>query len=201
MRGRRATSLRVVVALAALGMAVGPAQAGAKTKTFSSGAINQPLADAVEPFPGLTASRIAAKPRGTVQDINLAIRISHPQTSDLTLDLEHRGGLGFVRLVENWRGPTPVNDADFGAGAAGCAGAAFTVFDGAAPTFITEADNPFVGAFKPNDALAAYNGAPLRGPWSLVIEDSNQGNAGTLHCWQMTVRYRPQKRSGKRQAP
>jgi subtilisin-like proprotein convertase family protein len=39
-----------------------------------------------------------------------------------------------------------------------------------------------------------FNGMQLRGRWYLDLLDTNPGDAGVLHCWQLTIRYKPAKR-------
>ena len=73
-----------------------------------------------------------------MKDVDVAVRISHPNVSQLNLYLFK--GEKYVALARNVGG----TGNDFGSGTADCAGT-FTVFDGAAPTFIQTGATPFNG--------------------------------------------------------
>lgn len=170
-----------------------PAAASGKTKVFSSGPINMPIPDAVgNNFGTGVLSNLRIKKLGKVKDVNVAVRITHPNTTDLTLDLSH--GAQIKGLVDVYPKDGVALSPDFGAGAAACQGAAFTVFDDEAAASITVGTNPFAGPFRPETALAAFDGGRLQGGWSLGLLDGYTKSAGTLNCWQLTIRYKPQKR-------
>lgn len=54
----------------------------------------------------------------------------------------------------------------YGSGSARCSGT-FTEFDDAAPSAIHDAGAPFVGTFRPDQALSLLNGHPAGGEWRL----------------------------------
>jgi subtilisin-like proprotein convertase family protein len=96
-------------------------------------------------------------------------RISHTYDGDLTLTLIAPDGRS-VKLV----------------GAKGGSGQDFvgTVFDDAAATPIrSTTPAPFTGAFRPAQPLAALDGAPLAGTWTLRVSDSTLGNVGVIDAW------------------
>ncbi|MBM2840491.1 MAG: hemagluttinin repeat-containing protein, partial [Bacteroidetes bacterium] len=65
-----------------------------------------------------------------------------------------------------------------------------TVFDDAAATSITAGTAPFVGTFRPEGSLAAFNGksgAAANGTWTLRITDDVGADVGTLQCWGITL--------------
>ena len=65
-----------------------------------------------------------------------------------------------------------------------------TTFDDAAPRSITTGTPLFVGSFRPEQALAAFDGktgTAVNGTWRLRIKDNFVGNVGTLLCWSLTV--------------
>jgi subtilisin-like proprotein convertase family protein len=185
-----------VSAAALLAAAIGASGAAAKTKVFSSGPVNMPIPDAVGNFGTGVSSNITIKKRGTVKDIDVAVRVTHPDTTDLTLDL-FRGPHGSALLVEAYPKDGAAQSPDFGAGAPACQGALFTVFDDAAPVSITQGVNPFSGSFRPEQLLRDFKGAPLRGKWSLGLLDGTTTDAGTLNCWQLRIRYKPAPRKKK----
>jgi subtilisin-like proprotein convertase family protein len=200
MRGR-ARLLGVCLAVAALAC-LGPGAAGArgklKTKTFSSGNINLQIPEpiGIQAFP--VTSSIRVKPRGRIKDVNVAVRITIPDDRDLEI-LVNGPTLKGARLKEHAFRNDP-KGADFGAGPASCAGMP-TVFDSQATTSIFQGVPPFVGSFVPATPLNALNGGSVRGKWTLELLDSFPGNIdgtpggpGVLNCWNLKVRYKPQRR-------
>jgi subtilisin-like proprotein convertase family protein len=184
------SSLLGICALALL--AAMPAAATAKTKTFSSGDIDRAIPDVIGGGGVAIDSPVVIKKRGKVKDVNVAVRISHPDARDLDLIVENPAIKGF-QLKEVGQLSEPPG-ADFGAGPPDCAGAVFTVFDSQATTPIFGATPPFAGSFLPAAPLGGFNGGQLRGKWRLELLDHNPGDAGVLNCWQLRVRYKPAKK-------
>jgi autotransporter-associated beta strand protein len=61
-----------------------------------------------------------------------------------------------------------------------------TTFDDAAGASITSGVAPFVGTFRPQSPLSAFNGnGTLNGNWRLHIADGFGGSLGTLRCWSL----------------
>lgn len=183
-----------MVALLLPGVAGGTA--GAKTKTFSSGKIDRTIPDPV----GLTGTEIApyiqVRRGGRVRDVNVAVRISHPDAQELQLGVSHIPPNGVLRLGTLKDGGTLLDPigADFGTGAPACKGAFFTVFDTQAPTSILDGAPPFAGPFSPAGTLNRFNGVRLRGKWWLDLLDVTDGDVGVLNCWRITVRYKPPRK-------
>jgi subtilisin-like proprotein convertase family protein len=175
-----------------LGAFAGAAEA--KTKVFTSGNVNQPIPDPGDGGFGIAPS-FKVKTRGTVKDVNVGVRISHPDARELEIGASHfpaKGILRSVGLKEVGQLSEPPG-ADFGSGAPACTGALFTVFDSQASTPIFGAPPPFAGSFLPSTSLRPLNG-PLEGKWFLDLLDAVPGDTGVLHCWQITVRYKPAKK-------
>jgi subtilisin-like proprotein convertase family protein len=64
--------------------------------------------------------------------------------------------------------------------------AARTSFDDEAATVIAAGVSPFVGTFRPDQALATFIGkfgSAVNGTWRLRIIDDFAGDQGTLNCW------------------
>jgi subtilisin-like proprotein convertase family protein len=96
-------------------------------------------------------------------------RITHTYDGDLTLTLVAPDGRA-VKLV----------------GGKGGSGQDFvgTVFDDAAAAPIrTTTAAPFTGSFRPAQPLAALDGAPLAGTWTLKVSDGALGNVGVIEAW------------------
>lgn len=189
---QNATLLGICAAASLLLLAAAvPATGKTKTRTFSSGTINRPIPDTVGKFGEEIAPSIRVKARGRVRDVNVAVRISHPDSRDLSLSVANPVFKGF-RLRENGQLNDP-KGADFGVGPAGCAGTP-TLFDTQAPTSILQGSPPFAGTFAPVSPLSGFNGGQMRGKWSLSILDHFETNVGVLNCWKLIIRYKPERR-------
>ena len=60
-----------------------------------------------------------------------------------------------------------------------------TTFDDAAATLITAGAPPFVGTFRPEEMLAAFNGkagAAVNGQWKLHVVDDSEVDTGAIQC-------------------
>ncbi|HSJ16758.1 MAG TPA: hypothetical protein VK920_01525 [Solirubrobacterales bacterium] len=180
MRLRYVAAAVALVAVSASAILVVPGAAGAKSKLFSSGPINRPIPnnDPVGVF-----APIGVGKKGTVKDVNVAVRISHPNVSQLSLYLFKREK--YVRLATGVGGAGN----NFGSGTADCNGT-FTIFDGAAPTFIHHGTAPFNGAFRPSESLAAFDGDKTKGTWRLFAVDSTGGTSGLVNCWVLSLKYK-----------
>jgi subtilisin-like proprotein convertase family protein len=185
-----------LIALAIVALA--PAGASAKVKTFSSGNVGLQIPEPLgaEAFPASSGMRI--KTKGRIKDVNVAVRITIPDSRDLELSVVGPSFKGST-LKENGFLNSPKGP-DFGAGAPTCGGTP-TVFDSEAPTPILQGLPPFTGSFSPVTSLSGFRGGRLQGKWSLEVLDhftgsidEATGSPGVLDCWQLTVRYKPKKR-------
>jgi subtilisin-like proprotein convertase family protein len=191
MRGRsRLLGLGLVVVIAA-GLPAGVAQGKLKKRTFSSGNINRAIPDKVGVFETFIASPISVKAWGKLKSVKVAVRITHPDTGDLSL-VANNPAIKASTLADKRQG-LGGNDDDFGAGVAACNGSVSTVFDDAAPTSILDGVNPFAGSFRPVTPLAPFRGGQIHGKWFLEVGDQQVGNAGVINCWQLKIRYKPQR--------
>ena len=167
-----------MTALAVFACALVAAPAGAKTrtKTYSSGPIAAPIADAsVNLFP------LSSKAKGKIKTVRVGVRITHAFDADLDIYLVSPRAK-FVQLsTDNGR-----TDNDYGGGPADCSGT-FTTFDDAAATPITAGAAPFAGSFKPQQPLSTLKGAKAKGQWQLLVSDDDPRDSGTLGCWQLTI--------------
>lgn len=107
---------------------------------------------------------------GSIQDIDALLDITHSYDADLVLSLSHAGT---TVLLSNRQG---------GSGGANYTG---TVFDDAADIAINAgyAYAPYTGSFRPEQALAAFNGLDMFGDWILTMTDSEAGDDGTLNSF------------------
>ena len=127
-------------------------------------------------------------PRGKITDVNVAVRATHPQATDLEIYLATPRGI--INLSSDNGGAGN----NYGSGAASCGGFG-TVFDSNVPTLVSTPglSAPFSGTFAPEESLNLLNGLggkkASNSKWSLLIEDDSNANpAGTLDCWGITIR-------------
>ncbi|HZI19988.1 MAG TPA: proprotein convertase P-domain-containing protein [Pyrinomonadaceae bacterium] len=141
------------------------------TATHGTGNISTPIPDVntVDIPINVTAT-------GIVSDVNVRVRLNHTFDGDLELRLVHPDGT--VVLLSDNRGGTGDN---YGAGANDCSGTP-TVFDDQAAPTIASGAAPFVGSFKPEQALSALNGKSTAGVWKLRVTDTASLDTGTVGC-------------------
>lgn len=118
---------------------------------------------------------------GILSDLNVNVRLNHTYDGDLTLSIRSPSGTT-IPLAANRGG----SGDDYGSGANDCTGT-FTVFDDGAATGISGGVAPFAGSFRPESALAALNGEPIEGTWTLVVSDGAAGDTGTVGCAQLEI--------------
>ena len=120
---------------------------------------------------------------GPIANVSVSLYLTHTFVSDLTISLIAPDGTA-VRLVAG-RGDA---GQDFGTACAPDANR--TTFSDAAPSPVALAAAPFVGTFRPEQPLAAFNGksgAAVNGDWKLHIQDLAPGDVGTLRCWSLNL--------------
>lgn len=113
--------------------------------------------------------------------VTVSFHITHPSDDNLDISLIGPDSTA-VPLVEDRGGPAGT---DFGAS---CGNR--TVIDDEATAAIGAGAAPFVGTFRPESPLAAFNGksgAAANGTWRLRVTDDSMGNIGVLQCWSITI--------------
>jgi subtilisin-like proprotein convertase family protein len=126
-------------------------------------------------------------PRGKIVDINVGVRASHAQATDLEFYLATPRGV--INLTSDNGGAGN----NYGSGPASCVGQ-FTLFDSDNPTPINTAglSAPFAGSFAPEESLDQLQGLgnkkATNATWTLLAEDDSNANpAGTLDCFKLTI--------------
>ncbi len=122
--------------------------------------------------PGATVAKSISVPiTGTISDVNVTLAGTHTYFWDLIVALAHPDGTQVALLNRN------CNQASTG----------FNVLfnDGAASTIVCAAN--LTGTFKPNQALAAFNGKPMNGTWTLLANDNYNGDTGTIGNWTVEI--------------
>lgn len=107
-----------------------------------------------------------------IADLDVTINITHTYDSDLTIWLD-----------------TPWNQRILLAMEVGGSGNNFvnTRFDDEAATPIGNGAPPFTGSFQPQEALAAADGMPVTGQWTLVVYDGYGADTGTINNFTLHV--------------
>jgi subtilisin-like proprotein convertase family protein len=143
--------------------------AGGSRLTTSSTDVPKPIPD--DDPAGVVSNATVAGP-GLVGDMNVRISsLTHPFVGDLEIDLQSPAGTT-VRLFnhEGFGGQDLTN----------------TTFDDQAPTSIEDGSPPFTGSFKPFEPLSAFVGQAAAGTWKLIVRDTEPGDVGTLHSWNLS---------------
>jgi subtilisin-like proprotein convertase family protein len=138
---------------------------------------------------------------GVVTTAQAGTRITFPNDADLNLTLVSPGGKAISLAAEDFSGSPAVG---YGTGAAGCGGS-LVQFGDTFPTSITAPGNadgdPIVGQFMPRQPLAAFNGGPARGAWTLLVANCCTGDTGTLNAFSLNLTYQykaPAKKKKKK---
>jgi subtilisin-like proprotein convertase family protein len=150
---------------------------GTVVTTYSSGNIAVPIPDVASMPPVV----INVPDPGSVIDVDLRIRLNH--TFDNDLDITLTGPNAVTIDVSSDNGGSGDN---YGSGNNDCSGTK-TVFDDEAATGIASGTAPFNGSFIPETSLAAFDGIPAAGNWTLNIADDLGGDVGTLFCYELVI--------------
>lgn len=221
-KSRRTRSPRIallgVLALAlsaAAGLAAGGAAVAAKGKPaagkariFKSGqqSLIPDRPSGANTFVGVLDStiRVGKVMKGKlVGDLDVSVRISHPDLDDLDVYVIAPNGAK-VFLTGNHDG---IGNAatGYGTGEASCAGAPTTFSDETA-NFISDSStgaivepgqivSPWAATVQPEGfPLSVIDGAKARGIWTLRVEDFVNGDIGTLNCWKLRIKPRSASR-------
>ncbi|HET6890303.1 MAG TPA: proprotein convertase P-domain-containing protein [Pyrinomonadaceae bacterium] len=152
---------------------------GTTSATYSTGNIAVPITDVSS-----VDIPINVPDSGSITDLNVQVRLNHTFDGDLELRLIAPDGTT-VLLSDN-RGGSGDN---YGTGANDCSGT-HTVFDNSALSAISAGVAPFSGAFRPDQALAAFNGRNSVGTWKLRVTDTAAQDVGTVGCVQLEITRR-----------
>jgi subtilisin-like proprotein convertase family protein len=120
--------------------------------------------------------------RGTVKDVNVAIRLNHTDTADLVLALISPHAK-YVTLTN--RSSTDAGD-NLGSGPNNCSGTPTTFDDSGA--LLSSGASPYAGHFQTVTSLSQMIGQRTRGSWQLVVIDAAGGDTGTLGCWKLRIK-------------
>jgi len=145
--------------------------------THSSGNLSVPI-----PEEGTVEVTLPVNQAGLVSDVDFRVRLNHTFDRDVELYLISPDGTSIELSADNGAGGD-----NYGAGAQSCAGTFTELDDSATPYISPDGVAPFVGTFRPEEALARFQGMPAAGTWTLRITDDEPPDAGTLFCWQLDI--------------
>lgn len=118
-----------------------------------------------------------------IKDVQISIHITHTYDGDLDLQLIAPDSTAISLAASR-------NDdkANYGSG---CAPGQYTVFSdsGAGPL---SGPAPYIGTFKPAQALSALAGKTANGTWNLRIQDQGPADTGSFICASLLVTAAPQ---------
>ena len=127
----------------------------------------------IKPSGQYTNSTITIANTSTVYDINVKLDITYPNVSGLSVRLIAPNGTRF-HLVST--------------GITGGGNYKGTIFDDqAAGRLPASSSTGYAGSYRPAFALAALNGQPLNGKWTLQVFNTLSGTSGTINSWSLEV--------------
>jgi subtilisin-like proprotein convertase family protein len=116
-----------------------------------------------------------------VEDIDVAITITHTSAFDLQLYLQGPSGTKICLNMYNY-------DKEFFKGE----NYTQTIFDDETAVPIKQAEAPFTGRFKPMEPLNIFDGQDVFGQWRLQIYDAYPYDKGTLNNFELIVTDTPE---------
>ena len=117
-----------------------------------------------------------------IKRVTVSLHITHTAVSDLDISLIGPDGT-IVELSSDNGGAA----SDYGTD---CTSAVRTTFSDLATVAITAGSAPFVGTFRPEQTLRAFNekfGADANGIWTLRVVDDTGGAVGSVRCWTLNI--------------
>lgn len=117
-----------------------------------------------------TTSTITITEAINITDLNVKVSLTHTYVGDLTIRLKSPTGQ-YVTLFAN-RGGSGDNLSN-------------TIFNDEATRAISAGIAPFLGSFRPEQLLSAYDNKSAQGTWTLEVTDSFAQDTGTLTAWSM----------------
>ncbi|WP_183093791.1 proprotein convertase P-domain-containing protein [Nocardioides stalactiti] len=109
-----------------------------------------------------------------VVDLDVGVRIDHGFIGDLAISLEYAGEK--VDLSSGNGG----SEHSYG-------GTAPALFDDAAAEPITSATPPYLGTYRPEESLDAFDDLNPRGVWTLRVADQAAGDSGAVYTFALFV--------------
>jgi subtilisin-like proprotein convertase family protein len=189
MRSRLGVTAMVVAIIAALGLsAVALGAKRVKTKTFSTGSISV-ATPALNGLYGLPTVNVPVR-KAKIKDVNVALAAGHETAGQLEFSLLPPNGPdvnladNLINVTESWGTPN------------GCS-SPVTFDDESSGGQIEDEEGDIVGSYRPTSPLSALDGKSPQGNWRLAVNDDVGGDAGSITCFEVTIKYKKAKRKRK----
>ena len=140
----------------------------APIQTFASSDTPRPIVDN-----GTTWSSITIDQDIPIEDLNVAVNLTHTWDSDLVLTLI--SPTGAAATLSNRRGGSGDNYSN-------------TLFDDEAAASIASGAAPFAASYRPEFPLSTFDNQNARGEWRLRVDDAAAQDVGTLLSWSLTIK-------------
>ena len=128
----------------------------------------------------IESSLVVSGLAGPISNVTVSLHIAHTWDEDLRISL-----VGPDNTTVNLSTANGGSGDNYGTS---CAAPSRTRFNDSAINYIVGSSAPFVGEFRPEQALAAFNGktgAAANGTWRLRIQDTFFEETGSLMCWSL----------------
>jgi subtilisin-like proprotein convertase family protein len=122
---------------------------------------------------GRGVSSITVDENKVIEDVNVELNITTPQTSDLYITLQAPDGTNIVLV--NRKGGSSANFVG-------------TKLDDQATTPVGFGKGPFTGTYQPDVPLRLLNGKLEKGTWKLWVTDRAGVKRATINSWSLTIK-------------
>lgn len=132
-----------------------------------------PYTGAAVPIPDLSLITVPLEVSGltgTIQDLDVTVRITHPYIADMFIAIQHPNSDSVVLF-------NPPLSPSLGANMTNCR------FDDEASTPIGNGTGPFTGSYRPFNSLSQLDTLAPSGTWNLIVEDAGEADEGTLESF------------------
>jgi subtilisin-like proprotein convertase family protein len=132
---------------------------------------------------------VVAGVNGPIIRLRVSVHLIHPVPDDLVLRLVGPDGTELILSEENGAGGADNGEPGENYGTAAQPVTARTIFDDEAIEYIYDANAPFAGFFKPEEAglSETFSGKTANGTWILRIEDLYEEDTGQLQVWGLEI--------------
>jgi subtilisin-like proprotein convertase family protein len=186
MRTRLGLMAMVAAIIAALGLStIALGAKRTKTKTFSTGSVSFQLPTINAPYELPTVNVPVRKAK--IKDVNVRLVAFHEQASELDFKLLPPNGPD-VNLASDL-----LNITDGWGSGPGCS-SPVTFDDESSGGPIEDEGGEIEGSYRPTTPLSALDGKSPQGNWRLAVNDSVGGDAGSISCFEVTVKYKKKKK-------
>ena len=138
------------------------------------------VANCADDTPQSVISTIDVPDPVVIDDLNVALNISHTWAGDLVVELTSPAGTT-ITLVDRVGRPSPSS----------CGysnnNIITTLDDESSGGPVENADPPTGPSYTPEQALSAFDGQNAQGTWTLTVSDTVRFDVGTLNSWSLII--------------